>query len=180
MPAGRRHTDKQVEERRSRVSELYLKGLSFRDIGQQVGVHFTQVFSDIKAIRGEWRSNTIKNFDDLKNQELAKCDLVEIEAWKGWFRTVGLHKIKRQELGVGDGGGPKKKLVTTEEKFAGDPRFLQTVMMCVKQRSDILGINSPIEARLTGRLSINDLRDILDTPDEEDRKDDGEGTQVIQ
>jgi hypothetical protein len=125
MPGGRRSTDKEVEERRSRVSELYLKGYTMRDIGQEVGVAHTQVFLDIKAIRGEWRANTIKNFDDLKNQELAKCDLVEIEAWKGWFRTVGLHKIKRQELEAGGAKeGAKKKLVTTEEKFAGDPRFL--------------------------------------------------------
>jgi len=153
-----------------------------RDIGLQVGVHATQVFLDIKRIRSDWRANTIKNFDELKNQELARCDLVEIEAWKGWFRTVGLHKIKRQELGVGDTGKSKKKLVTTEERFAGDPRFLQTVMMCVKQRSEILGINSPIEARLTGRLTIEDLRDILDTPDElgQEKDDDGEGTKVVQ
>src|SRR5262245_2147340 len=177
--AGRRFTNKEIEERRSRVSELYLQGFTMRDIGLEVGVHFTQVFSDIKVIRSDWRSNQIKNFEMLKNQELAKCDIVEIEAWKGWARTVGLHKVKRQELGVAGDGSPNKRLVTTEEKFAGDPRFLAIVMTCVKQRCDILGINSPIETRLTGRLSIQDLRDILDTPDEEE-KHDGEGTGIVQ
>ena len=163
------------------MSELYLKGFSLRDIGQEVGVAHTQVFLDIKVIRTLWRTNTIKNFDDLKNQELARCDMVEMEAWNGWIRTVGIHKTKRQELEAGGttGGGPKKKLIETTEKFAGDPRFLQTIMMCVKQRCEILGINSPIEARLTGRLSIQDLRDILDTTDNEEDKDD-EGTERIQ
>jgi hypothetical protein len=135
-----------------------LQGYSLRRIAGEVGVNHTQVFLDIKAIRADWRANTRWNFEEKQNLELARLDQVELEAWKGWARTIGKVKTVRQEV---DSQG-KKRLVTTIEHQAGDPRFLEVVRNCVRTRCEILGLNAPIEARITGRLSIEDLRAILE------------------
>ena len=36
----------------------------------------------------------------------------------------------------------------------------------MRERCRILGLNAPVEARITGRLTIDDLRAILDAGDE--------------
>jgi transposase len=159
--AGRRFTRAEIEQRRERVSQLYLQGYSLRKIAVEVGVHNTQVFLDIKAIRADWRANTRWNFEEKQNLELARLDQVELEAWKGWTRTIGKMTTIRKESG---GMAGSKEVVTIEHK-AGDPRFLEIVRNCVRTRCEILGLNAPVEARITGRLSIDDIREIIDAAD---------------
>jgi len=94
---------------------------------------------------------------------------VELEAWKGWQRTIGKVRTIREEGGRVSGVKsklPPEKTVTTIETQAGDPRFLQTILECVRRRCEILGLNAPVEARITGRLSIDDLREILEAAEE--------------
>jgi hypothetical protein len=140
MPA--RFTPVQTAARREQVSALYLQGWPMRKIAAEVGVNHTQVFFDIKIIRAEWRANTHSNFEEKQNLELARIDQIEHEAWKVWQELRRLSKKERHRL--------------------GDMRPLQTILECVRRRCDILGLNAPIETRITGRLSIDDLRAILE------------------
>ena len=160
----------QVEARRLRVSELYLSGKSQYEIAAILTPEFPTpsgkpisqqlVANDLKCIRIEWRSSSVRNFDDARAQELARIDQVEHDAWQGWLRSVGKVKRIQHENGVGAQGAINKTTETTEFK-AGDPRFLGIVQDCIKQRCEILGLNS---AR---KLELDDKRDPKNRTDAE-------------
>ena len=147
-----------------------------------MGVSLSQVFADIKHIRTDWRASTLFNFDESTNLELARIDQVELEAWKGWQRTIGKVRTIREEGGRVSGAKsklPPEKTVTTIETQVGDP-FLQTILECVRRRCEILGLNAPVEVRITGRLSIDDLREILEAAEEPEENALARPTELVQ
>lgn len=142
MKSGRRFSNEQIMKRREIVSELYLKGLTMRQMGAEVGVSHQQICEDLKHIRAEWRSSTIRNFDEAKSLELARLDQIEAEAWRAWERSQGKHVTTKTESGTGAQGAIDKTSETTED-LAGDPRFLDAIAKCVQKRCDILGLDAP-------------------------------------
>jgi hypothetical protein len=43
----------------------------------------------------------------------------------------------------------------------GDVRFLGIILECSRARARLLGLDQPVEMRIQGRLSIEDIRQIL-------------------
>ena len=87
-----------ILQRRQRVSDLYLQGRPLHSISEELRVPMTTLWRDLKAIQKEWRSSTIRNFDEQVEQELKKLDLVEREAWEAYERS----KKPAQEAHVRD------------------------------------------------------------------------------
>jgi hypothetical protein len=77
------------------ISKLYLAGYLQRQIPamlkEKSGADYTlsqqMVSLDIKRVQKMWRDSAIRDFDKQRERELAKIDLLELEAWEQWERS---------------------------------------------------------------------------------------------
>jgi hypothetical protein len=141
MPQHRREV---YTQRRTQVAELYVKGHPQAEIGQRLGVTQQQISSDIKAIQQQWLASTLRDFDAVKSEQLAKVDQIEREAWDAWSRSCQPREVTVQEATEGE--TRTKKVTLRKEQQVGDPRFLQIIQKAIDQRCDILGIGQATEA----------------------------------
>ena len=141
MPQHKREV---IHHRRQEVAALYLTGKYQTDIARLVGCSQQQVSHDLKAVQREWLASSIRDFDTVKSEQLAKIDAVERAAWGAWERSCQPREITVQE--VVDGETRTKKVTLRKEQQVGDPRFLERIQKCIDQRCDILGISTSTEA----------------------------------
>jgi predicted transcriptional regulator len=132
-------------QRRKRVAELYLAGLTQWETAEKLGVVQSTVSKDLAVIRGEWLASALQDFDARKAEELAKVDRLERVALDAWERSCRDAVSVATTTGRTDKeGAPLPDQVTTTVKGqAGDPRFLERVAWCVNKRCEILGLDSP-------------------------------------
>jgi len=74
-------------QRRTRVAQMYLSGVTQDAIARGVGVSQMTVSNDLAALREEWKEQALGAFDERLATELRRIDKVEEEAWKGWERS---------------------------------------------------------------------------------------------
>ncbi len=67
-----------IAHRREKIAEYYLKGKRQSEIAEMLGFDQSTISLDLKAIRNQWLDSALRNFDDLKSQELAKLSLIHI------------------------------------------------------------------------------------------------------
>ena len=142
MAAPLTKTKEERMQRRARVSELYIEGRSMAEVGKIIGVSHDTVFRDIRWCREQWRTRAADNIQKHTERELARIDHLDIEAWRGWFRSIGMIKTVKNETGTGAQGSINKTIETIERK-AGDPRFLAEAFKCIERRCRILGLDAP-------------------------------------
>ena len=138
------HKQEVVNHRRHHVAELYLGGKYQVEIARLVGVSQQQVSLDLKAIQKAWFASSIRNFDEVKAEQLAKIDYVERQALDAWERSLQPREVTVQE--VIDGEHRINKVSHRKEPQGGDPRYLQIAQRCIDQRCDILGLSTAAEA----------------------------------
>jgi hypothetical protein len=102
------------------------------------------ISNDIRAIQKEWLASSLRDFDEMRAQELAKIDRLEREYWRGWERSCEDAETVRKE---GPASGVEK-IVKTEKGQAGDPRFLAGVMSCIDRRCKLVGMDAPKELKV--------------------------------
>jgi hypothetical protein len=149
------HKQEVVNHRRHHVAELYLGGKYQVEIARLVGVSQQQVSLDLKAIQKAWFASSIRNFDEVKAEQLAKIDYVERQALDAWERSLQPREVTVQE--VIDGEHRTNKVSLRKEPQGGDPRYLQIAQRCIDQRIDLLGIGASAEANralATGLASL--------------------------
>jgi hypothetical protein len=127
-----------------RIAELYVKGLSMREIAAQTGLSLNIVWRDVRAIHAAWIAAASAKLDEALARELAHIDRVEMEAWQGWDRSCRPHTVETiKEVSTIEEGASKRTKTrrekrTTREDRDGDPRFLIIVNDCVAKRLTIL------------------------------------------
>ena len=136
-------------KRRAIVSELYLAGKTQYQISLVVHVTPQQVSSDLKRIREQWRANSLHNYDEKVDLELANADQVEHEAWKAWGESIGKHTVVTEREGK-DG----METITRTAMLFGDPRFLMTILKCIDIRCRILGLYAPTNKRVSNNSPV--------------------------
>ncbi len=127
-----------IAQRRDKVTEYYLKGKKQSEIAEMLGVTQATVSLDLKAIRDMWLESSLRDFDELKAQELAKIDELEAAYWAAWERSLGDVQTKTLRGNKSD----QVKTIKLEEQN-GDPRFLQGVERCIQKRCELLGLTAP-------------------------------------
>jgi hypothetical protein len=132
------------EVHRVEIAQLYLKGNTQAAIAEKLDISQQQVSYDLKVIRKRWLESSVRDFDELKSNELAKIDLLEAEAWKAWERSIGTKKIVSKKKGV-NGKGPIDETTTRVEELAGNPAFLTAVNNCIDRRCRILGLETVLK-----------------------------------
>jgi hypothetical protein len=144
MRPGRRFTKDEILRRRERVADLYCRGRTQTQISAEVGVSQRQVSDDLQKVRAWWLESTLRNFDALKAEQLARLDQIEREAWAAWERSIGTHRVEKAEKRSGGSADLTIASVTKEER-AGNPKFLELVGSCVSKRCEILGLAAPVK-----------------------------------
>jgi len=151
--AAQRDRDRKI------IAELYLKGLAQWDIADQVKVDQSTVSRDLTFIRAQWRKDTLFDFNEAKNRELARIDLLELTNWEAWERSLEEFRsksIKQRAAKIERQGQEDETRITPIESISkaegrnGDPRFLQGVQWCIERRCKILGIDAPAKLEHTG------------------------------
>lgn len=154
------------DDRRRQVAEMYLRGKMQTEIAAELGKDTATISRDLKAIRSEWRSSTLVDFNEAKNRELAKIDALEAEYLKAWERSIGTHttvKVEYRELVPVEGepeseaGAELRQAVRRTEdtqQLNGNPAYLAGVMSCIEQRCKILGIYEAAKISIDWRSAV--------------------------
>lgn len=178
------HEKVRCEERDARLMRSYLEGKTQREIGIEYGLSQPAVGLILSEIRREWRESALLDMDQRKEQELAKIDRIEGEAWEAWHKsqqpTETYHKrtrfMREKVKGSGRRGAPPKYNVIPMEDVeenrqvgqSGDPRFLEQAFKCVEMRLKILGLLKAGEGGTHNVININ-WGDMHDEPKRENR-----------
>ena len=139
--------------RRQRVAGAYLHGQSQWEIAQEEGVDHSTVSRDLAAIRQDWRASAVMDLDAKFDEELAKLDEVEREAWAAWRESkTTLHTHSREEIIGGRNDGATR---TTEKRQqrCGDPAFLQIILQCLDRRCKLLQLQPAQKPHIIGDKS---------------------------
>lgn len=124
----------------AKIAPLYLKGLNYREISQQLGLSIKQVSSDICSIKEDWRKAYIEDFNELRKRELLKIDLIEAEAWSAWEKSKQGRTSRVKSAEDSQQFGSRRSATEEHAESHGDIQYLQTVQWCVTNRARLLGI----------------------------------------
>lgn len=69
-----------IEERRKKVSQLYLRHQPQTEIARVLGVTQATISTDLAALREQWKSAGLMNTDEVKQREAVELDEMEAEA----------------------------------------------------------------------------------------------------
>lgn len=153
MTAPKR-TEMQREADLQIVSELYLKQWTQEKIAAYIAelrrplgyeVSQQQISLDIKAIQKRWQKSEVMNFNEAKQRELERIDVLEREYWEAWIKSQEPRKIASRKIS-NDGTVETQ----SSEVRNGDPRYLAGIQWCIEQRCKILGVEAPKRTELTG------------------------------
>ncbi len=82
-----KRTPEQREKDLAVTARLILQGKSHAHIAEQLGVSRQQVSLDATLLRKLWKEQALVDSHAFLAKELARTELVEAEAWRGWERS---------------------------------------------------------------------------------------------
>lgn len=157
------------------VAEL-AKGRTYReiasDISQKKGypIAFQQVYNDVQEVLIEWKRENMENIDAFIARECARLEEIERRVLADYEKS----KLPRPN----EYAALMKRGYTAEEidemysergGYAGDPRYLETLLHLQKQRMDLLGISKgndvaqhTVVAYQFNNVDLSTLADIAD------------------
>jgi hypothetical protein len=139
-----------IAQRRAAVAELYLQGRYQWEIALVVQVDQATISRDLKAIRAEWKASALRDFDEAREQELARIDALEREYWQAWQASKG-EKERTATERADTPQGARMKAAVKKEQRDGNPSFLGGVQWCINKRCEVLGLDAPKQHELLGK-----------------------------
>jgi len=138
-----------IEERRTKVSDLYRKKYRQHEIAKILGVSQTTICHDIQALHAEWKESRIDNVEQAKMQALAQIRWMQPELMERWeeittphqgsrFMEEMRHLIELEAKIVGYMADPKLRIeaelvtMTKEQKDATIDAAMQSMVFKVK------------------------------------------------
>lgn len=134
-----------IQERRNRVAELYLRGMTQARIAAQEGVDPSQIARDLAVVREDWKAYRATEYGAKLDEEVARIDHLERVAQQAWERScqnaevTHASKVKGRTTRDGTLLPDLDKVTKTVKGQAGDPRFLERVAWCVEMRLRLIG-----------------------------------------
>ena len=157
------YSPQQREKIKEAISPLYLRGLSTREIADAISItlgfsvsHAT-VATYQKKILEEWKNHQqtyVHNAVQVTYKEI--CE-VEREYWKQWEESKKPRKQKAvKRKGQTKGNQVEASNVEMQEQETsclGDPRYLEGVERCIKQKRELFGLDESdtLNLNITGR-----------------------------
>jgi hypothetical protein len=150
MSRGRKgRSPDQIRSDRAEVARLYLKRWTQAEIAAKLGLSRQQIGYDLEGVRQEWLQSSLMDFNARKAEELARIDQLEREYLDAWEASKKEKETTTSEQSTG-GDGEKVKAAIRKIEQTGDPRYLAGVERCIERRCKIVGMDAPVESRLTG------------------------------
>lgn len=149
---ARKRNEYEIQKDDKLISELYLKGYSYRKIAEKINsdtsrpytLSFQTIGEDVKRMLKAWKEARDANIDEWVTGELEKLAKLEQTYWEAWEKTV--KDWTRMAVKKGDKGGvPFAEDTMTDVKMFGDPRYLQGIERCIQKRCELLGLDAPKE-----------------------------------
>lgn len=154
-------SDRRLQET-EKICELYLQGYSFFEISKSVGLNPHVVKSVVDQSRQVWIERHNQSLSDLTAEQISKIDMVESRAWESYYESRKLYLEKQDSSGSNDKGSFSSSR-TTKRKQVGSAEFLNIILNCVKQRSELLGLGKRDENE---GMRHNSMLVVVNTPDE--------------
>lgn len=144
----RTRTKDQILRDRTVIAERYLGRETQAAIAEDLGITRSMVSRELSAIRDAWLKSAVRDFDQLKSEELARIDEVERQYWDAWQRSIGEKKRTATERSsVGDATRNRASVQT--EEMLGNPEYLKGVERCIERRCKLLGLDAPFKVANT-------------------------------
>jgi len=199
--ARNKRTKDQIRADRAEIARLYLRGVTQAEIAARlaqrprVRYQLTQqmISYDLKQIRKAWLQSSIRDFDELAAEQLAKIDYLELTYWAAWEKSLEDQRTEHATAKPDRNGTPRQvQAVYTTQQGRGDPRYLQGIERCIEQRCKLLGLYQPDKLDVTsggqpvGKVFEEALARVYGDPagdgddgddDSDDGDDDGAGQQ---
>lgn len=129
------------------VAEL-AKGRSYREIASSLSekknykISFQQIYKDVQEVLVEWKRENMENIDAYIAKDLARLEEIERIVLQN-FEKSKLPRPNEYAALIKRGYTPEEIDQMYEERggYAGDPRYLETLLHLQKQRMDLLGIS---------------------------------------
>jgi predicted transcriptional regulator len=133
---------------REQITSLYLQGVTQAKIGRVVGISQQAVSNHLVTVREEWLRSSLRDFDAVKAEQLAKLDKVESTAWQAWQRSMtdASRRTSKERM---EGETQVRELTEVVEGQSGDPRYLNVVLDCIERRCKIMGLMPTQKIALT-------------------------------
>lgn len=156
--APRARTKVQREKDLQQIAEMYLSGRTQADIGNILGLTQQTISNDLKALQQRWLESSVRDFDELRAEQLAKIDRLEAEYWAAWDRSKRpkTRKGKKSKTTSGPLGDSDESSVVVEERD-GNPAWLAGVDKCIERRCKLLGLDAPTKADLNINQTFADF-----------------------
>lgn len=142
------------EDLKTKVADLYLRGLSYRSIKavldeeRGTSVSIATIGKYVNGTIEEWKGERLAALDDIKETELRRINKLETTYWEAWEKSVQEHKkTADKKRSTPDKNGKfnvnkVEKSILLEDRY-GNPQYLAGIQWCISMRCKILGIEAP-------------------------------------
>lgn len=154
-------SDKRMQQTET-VCQLYLQGFNFFEISKRTDLHFHVVKDVINESRQVWIERHNQSLAALTAEQIAKIDQVESRAWESYYMSRKAY-LEQQESSGSNDKGSFSSTRKTKRKQSGSAEFLNIILNCVKQRSELLGLGKKEESE---GMQHNSMLVVVNTPEE--------------
>lgn len=147
-----------IDARRREVGRLYLSGKTQPEIAKEYGTNQATISRDLKALRQAWLASALVDINEAKSKELAKIDVLELEYWEAWRRSLAEQvREMTRAFRSKDANPTTTERTVTKVSSVGDPRFLSGIQWCIDKRCKILGLDAPQQVEVSWQSEIIDM-----------------------
>ena len=136
----------EIAERRTKVAELYAKGLFAHQIADKLNIKTTMVNSDVAFLKQQFRKSMNFQMEEYVGGELMRLQHMQRVAWEE-FEKSGMEEVVKTTA-----DGEKSTQKTYKAK---DVRFLKYLYDIVVLRSKLLDVCNPNFSNLNTNITVN-------------------------
>jgi len=135
---------------RTRISEMYLRGLHQAEIAHELGVSQKTISNELKILSQDFINSANVNIAERKGWMKAQIELMVRTAWDAWLRSIRQDIVTTQD-GVLLNGQPTGAIKVSKKSVneIGDPRYLEVLIKAFKLYIDMFGMAAAQQLDLT-------------------------------
>lgn len=160
----------ELTERRTKVAELYAKGLFAHQIAAELNIKTHTVNSDVAFLKEQFRNSMNFQMEEYVGGELMRLQHMQRVAWEEFEKSAVEEVVKTTA------DGEKSTQKTYKAK---DVRFLKYLYDIIVLRSKLLGVCNPNFSNLNTNITVNSNNPIHNLKNNEAKQAMAELSQLI-
>jgi hypothetical protein len=158
---GAKRTELQRETDRAEMMRMLRRGYTHSMVAERLGVARSMVSYDFQVVMKQIIADRTADTEAIIAAKLQEYAEVKREAWEAWERSKeDVTRRTREGSSRSDGKGESsegKRVSETTEIRTGDPRYLETVLNCLKAERELLGLNPAKQLEMRGKVEAQVL-----------------------